>query len=84
MGTGHWALTRSVIGSGDTDDVPLATVRKDGKVATTTTAPAAALAAAGTLSVEVTTVLPLDQAADGLATIAAGKANGKIVVAIDD
>ncbi|KAK1183894.1 hypothetical protein B7755_040765 [Streptomyces sp. NBS 14/10] len=36
------------------------------------------------LSVEVTTVLPLDQAADGLATIAAGKANGKIVVAIDD
>ncbi|MER7786628.1 NADP-dependent oxidoreductase [Streptomyces sp. NPDC097640] len=90
-------------------DVPLAAVRKGGRVATTTTAPdaealaAAGLtgtgvfaapgaetiaplaeqAAAGTLTVEVTTVLPLDQAADGLATIAAGKASGKIVVRVD-
>jgi NADPH:quinone reductase-like Zn-dependent oxidoreductase len=39
--------------------------------------------AAGNLVVDVTTVLPLDQAADGLATIAAGNARGKIVVTVD-
>jgi len=39
--------------------------------------------AAGTLVVDVTTVLPLDQAAEGLATIAAGNARGKIVVTMD-
>jgi NADPH:quinone reductase-like Zn-dependent oxidoreductase len=38
---------------------------------------------AGNLVVDVTTVLPLDQAADGLATIAAGNARGKIVVTVD-
>ncbi|MEH0420768.1 NADP-dependent oxidoreductase [Streptomyces sp. B21-083] len=91
------------------EDVPLAAIRKGGKVATTTTAPdadalaAAGLtgtavfaapdtqtiaslaeqAAAGTLTVHVATVLTLQQAAEGLATIAAGKASGKIVIRID-
>lgn len=41
-------------------------------------------AAAGALKVDVNTVLTLDQATDGLATIAAGKARGKIVVKISD
>ncbi|MBL7489620.1 NADP-dependent oxidoreductase [Frankia sp. AgB1.9] len=39
-------------------------------------------AAAGTLKVDVTTVLPLEQATDGLATLGAGAARGKIVVEI--
>lgn len=39
-------------------------------------------AAAGTIRVDVSTVLPLDEAASGLATIAQGKAVGKIVVEI--
>jgi len=37
----------------------------------------------GTLKVDVTDVLPLDRAADGLATIASGQARGKIVVKVD-
>lgn len=41
-------------------------------------------AAAGTLKVDVTTVLPLDQATDGLATLYSGTARGKIVVEIGD
>jgi NADPH:quinone reductase-like Zn-dependent oxidoreductase len=48
------------------------------------TAPLAEQAAAGTLKVDVTTVLPLDEAAAGLATIASGKARGKIVVKLAD
>jgi NADPH:quinone reductase len=40
--------------------------------------------AAGTLQVDVSTVLPLDQATEGLATIAVGKARGKIVIKIND
>jgi NADPH:quinone reductase-like Zn-dependent oxidoreductase len=48
------------------------------------TAPLAELVATGKLAVNVTTVLPLDQAADGLGTIAGGKAHGKIVVTIND
>ncbi len=39
-------------------------------------------AAAGRLSVDVTAVLSLDRAPDGLRTIAAGNARGKIVVAL--
>lgn len=38
--------------------------------------------AAGRLSVEVTTVLSLDQAVDGLRTLASGNARGKIVVSL--
>jgi NADPH:quinone reductase-like Zn-dependent oxidoreductase len=38
--------------------------------------------AAGELSVDVTTVLSLEQAADGLRTIATGNARGKIVVSL--
>jgi NADPH:quinone reductase-like Zn-dependent oxidoreductase len=49
-----------------------------------TTAPLAEQAAAGTLVVDVHTVLPLDRAAEGLATLAAGTARGKIVVTLDD
>jgi NADPH:quinone reductase-like Zn-dependent oxidoreductase len=45
--------------------------------------PLALQAEEGTLRVEVSSVLSLDQALDGLAAIAAGRARGKIVVAID-
>jgi NADPH:quinone reductase-like Zn-dependent oxidoreductase len=48
------------------------------------TGPLAEQAAAGTLMIDVETVLPFEQAADGLATIAAGQARGKIVVLIGD
>jgi NADPH:quinone reductase-like Zn-dependent oxidoreductase len=48
------------------------------------TALLAKMAAAGALKVDVTTVLPLEQATDGLATIAGGKARGKIVIKIAD
>jgi NADPH:quinone reductase-like Zn-dependent oxidoreductase len=34
----------------------------------------------GTLKVDVETILPLEDAADGLATLASGQARGKIVV----
>ena len=40
-------------------------------------------AAAGTLRVVVAEVLPLDRAAEGLATLASGQATGKIVVTLD-
>jgi NADPH:quinone reductase-like Zn-dependent oxidoreductase len=49
-----------------------------------TTLPLAEQAAAGNLKVDVTKVLPLDRAAEGLATIASGKARGKIVVKVSD
>jgi NADPH:quinone reductase-like Zn-dependent oxidoreductase len=49
-----------------------------------TTAPLAAKAATGTLVADVGTVLPFEQAADGLAALAAGQAHGKIVVTIGD
>jgi NADPH:quinone reductase-like Zn-dependent oxidoreductase len=49
-----------------------------------TTGPVAEQAASGTLTIAVDTVLPLDQAADGLATLASGTARGKIVVKISD
>ena len=49
-----------------------------------TTAPLAEQAAAGTLTVQVAGVVPLDQALDSLATIAAGQAEGKLVVTIGD
>jgi len=48
------------------------------------TAPLAAQAAAGSLKVDVHTVLPIEQAADGLATLAGGRARGKTVVKIAD
>jgi NADPH:quinone reductase-like Zn-dependent oxidoreductase len=48
------------------------------------TAPLAENAAAGTLTVDVHTVLPLERAAEGLATLAEGRARGKIVVRIAD
>ena len=41
-------------------------------------------AAAGTLTADITTVLPLEQATDGLATIANSNARGKIVIKISD
>ena len=44
------------------------------------TASLAELAVAGNLRIEVSTVLPLEQATDGLATIA----SGKIVVKVSD
>ncbi|BBC35048.1 hypothetical protein SGFS_063420 [Streptomyces graminofaciens] len=47
-------------------------------------APLAEPAAAGTLTVDVTTVLPLESAAEGLATIASGTARGKIVITVAD
>jgi NADPH:quinone reductase-like Zn-dependent oxidoreductase len=39
-------------------------------------------AASGTLKVQIDTVLPFERAAEGLATLAAGQAHGKIVVTI--
>jgi NADPH:quinone reductase-like Zn-dependent oxidoreductase len=45
--------------------------------------PLAEQAAAGTLKVDISSVVPLEQAAQALGTIAAGKANGKIVVNLD-
>ena len=47
-------------------------------------APLAEQAAAGTLRVDVHTVLPLEQATEGLTTLATGLARGKIVVTIGD
>jgi NADPH:quinone reductase-like Zn-dependent oxidoreductase len=47
------------------------------------TGPLGERAAAGTLRVDVTTVLPLERAAEGIATIASGLARGKIVVSLD-
>ena len=47
-------------------------------------APLAEQVAAGNLKVTVSAVLALDEAADGLATIAAGKSQGKIVVKVSD
>lgn len=49
-----------------------------------TTAPLAELAAAGLLAVDVHTVLPLEQAVEGLGILAAGQARGKIVVTFGD
>jgi len=39
---------------------------------------------AGTLKVDIETILPLDRAADGLATLSSGQARGKIVVRVCD
>ena len=47
-------------------------------------APLAEQAAAGTLKVTVSAVLPFEQAADGLGTLATGGAGGKIVVTVQD
>ena len=47
-------------------------------------APLADQAAAGALTVDITAVLPLERATDGLATIASGQARGKIVVRVAD
>jgi NADPH:quinone reductase len=44
--------------------------------------PLGALAVEGRLKVDVTTVLPLEKATDGLATLASGQARGKIVVTV--
>ena len=49
-----------------------------------TTAPLADAAAAGQLAIDVQSVLPLEEAAEGLATIASGQAHGKIVVTVAD
>jgi NADPH:quinone reductase-like Zn-dependent oxidoreductase len=46
------------------------------------TGPLAEQAAAGALVIDVATVLPFEQAAEGLATLAAGQAKGKIVVTL--
>ncbi|MFP8907402.1 NADP-dependent oxidoreductase [Streptomyces atacamensis] len=46
--------------------------------------PLAAQAAEGTVKADIATVLPLEQAADGLATLAAGHARGKIIINVGD
>jgi NADPH:quinone reductase-like Zn-dependent oxidoreductase len=48
------------------------------------TGPLAEQAAAGALTIDVATVLPFERAAEGLATLAAGEARGKIVVTISE
>ena len=45
--------------------------------------PLAEQAANGTLKISVSSVVPLDQAADALGALAAGEANGKIVVSLE-
>jgi NADPH:quinone reductase-like Zn-dependent oxidoreductase len=47
-------------------------------------APLAEQAAASNLKIQVSNVLPLERAAEGLAAIAAGNAHGKIVITIGD
>ena len=47
-------------------------------------APLADQAADGNLKIQVSNVLPLERAAEGLAAIAAGNAHGKIVITIGD
>jgi NADPH:quinone reductase-like Zn-dependent oxidoreductase len=90
------------------DDLPLAAVRRGGRVASSMgAADEQALASAGVtganimamptgdliaglaeqvvtgrLTVDVESILPLEQAADGIATIGAGQARGKIVVRV--
>ena len=51
---------------------------------TRTTAPLAAQAAVGALKVDVHAVHPIENAADGLATLAGGSARGKTVLKIAD
>jgi NADPH:quinone reductase-like Zn-dependent oxidoreductase len=46
--------------------------------------PLAALAAEGTVKADIAAVLPLERAAEGLATLAAGHARGKIIVNVGD
>jgi NADPH-dependent curcumin reductase CurA len=46
--------------------------------------PLADQAAAGTLTVDVARVLPFEQATDGLAVLAGGRARGKIVVRVEN
>lgn len=41
-------------------------------------------AAAGTLAIDVTTTLPLEQAVEGLSTLASGTARGKIVITLEN
>jgi NADPH2:quinone reductase len=48
------------------------------------TTPLAEQVVAGSLRVDIETVLPLERASDGLATLASGDAHGKIVITIDD
>lgn len=48
------------------------------------TGPVAEQAAAGTIKVDVQRVVPLEKAAEGLATILAGQAKGKIVVTLEN
>jgi NADPH2:quinone reductase len=47
-------------------------------------APLAQQVADGTLTVDVTTTLPLGQATEGLNTLASGTARGKIVITFDN
>jgi NADPH:quinone reductase-like Zn-dependent oxidoreductase len=48
------------------------------------TAPVAEQAADGTIRIDVQRVVPLEQAAEGLATLLAGRAKGKIVVTVEN
>ena len=47
-------------------------------------APLAEQAANGMLKIQIQAVLALEQATEGLATLASGQAHGKIVVTLDD
>jgi NADPH:quinone reductase-like Zn-dependent oxidoreductase len=47
-------------------------------------APLAEQAAAGDLKIAIASVLPLDQATDGLGRLATGGIGGKIVVTVED
>ena len=78
-------VVASALGAAD-DDVLAAAGLTGGNVTGRVTAALIARladqAAAGTLAVDVTSVLPLDRATDGLRLLAKGEARGKIVISI--
>jgi NADPH:quinone reductase-like Zn-dependent oxidoreductase len=78
-------VVASALGAADAETLAAAGLTGGNVTGTVTAALIARLAdqaAAGTLAVDVTSVLPLDRATDGLRQLAKGEARGKIVVSI--
>ena len=78
-------VVASALGAADAETLAAAGLTGSNVTGTVTAALIARLAdqaATGTLAVDVTSVLPLDRATDGLRQLAKGEARGKIVVSI--
>jgi NADPH:quinone reductase-like Zn-dependent oxidoreductase len=78
-------VVASALGAADGEALAAAGLTGGNVTGTVTAALIARLvdqAAAGTLAVDVTSVLPLDRATDGLRQLAKGEARGKIVISI--